>query len=156
MAFFVESFKSFLLFHLRLCSSIVIVTYLGKSLPGFSMFLQWTTASFDFPTEGSAKKVKMLAHCNLKQNMCLCSKQSSLFYFYALPSGGKSKDAVVHYLELSVFSFSLKNGPVDSKQIFYIKVYRRLDSNPNYSFVSSFVSLNWLSFLKNGPSHASF
>ena len=28
--------------------------------------------------------------------MCLCSKQSSLFSFYALPSGGKSKDAVVH------------------------------------------------------------
>ena len=38
----------------------------------------------------------MLAHCNLKQNMCLCSKQSSLFSFYALPSGGKWKDAVVH------------------------------------------------------------
>ena len=29
--------------------------------------------------------------------MCLCSKQSSLFSFYALPSGGKSKDAVVHW-----------------------------------------------------------
>ena len=28
----------------------------------------------------------MLSHCNLKQNMCLCSKQSSLFSFYALPS----------------------------------------------------------------------
>ena len=38
----------------------------------------------------------MLAHWNLKQNMCLCSKQSSLFSFYALPSGGKLKDAVVH------------------------------------------------------------
>ena len=38
----------------------------------------------------------MLAHCNLKQNMCSCWKQSSLFSFYALPSGGKSKDAVVH------------------------------------------------------------
>ena len=40
----------------------------------------------------------MLGHCNLKQNMCLCSKQSSLFSFYALPSGGKSKDAVVHWI----------------------------------------------------------
>ena len=38
----------------------------------------------------------MLAHCNLKQNVCLCSKQSSLFSCYALPSGGKSKSAVVH------------------------------------------------------------
>ena len=28
--------------------------------------------------------------------MCLSSKQSSLFSFYALPSGGKLKDAVVH------------------------------------------------------------
>ena len=28
--------------------------------------------------------------------MCFCSKQSSLFSFYALPSGGKSKGAVVH------------------------------------------------------------
>ena len=31
--------------------------------------------------------------------MCLCSKQSCLFSFYALPSGGKSKDMVVHYAE---------------------------------------------------------
>ena len=38
----------------------------------------------------------MIAHCNLEQNMCLCSKQSSLFSFYALSSGGKSKHAVVH------------------------------------------------------------
>ena len=38
----------------------------------------------------------MLAHCNLKQNMCLRSKQSSLFSFYALPSGGKLKEVVVH------------------------------------------------------------
>ena len=28
--------------------------------------------------------------------MCLYSKQSSLFSFYALPSGGKLKGAVVH------------------------------------------------------------
>ena len=30
--------------------------------------------------------------------MCLCSKQSRLFSFYALPSGGKSKGVVVHWL----------------------------------------------------------
>ena len=34
----------------------------------------------------------MLAHCNLEQNMCLCSKQYGLFSFYALPSGGKLLD----------------------------------------------------------------
>ena len=28
--------------------------------------------------------------------MCLCSKQFSLFSFYALPSGGKSKGWVIH------------------------------------------------------------
>ena len=43
----------------------------------------------------------MLAHCNLKQNKWLCSKQSSFFSFYALPSGGKSKDTVVHWLKES-------------------------------------------------------
>ena len=43
------------------------------------------------------KRTTMPAHCNLKQNTWLCSKQSSFFSFYALPSGGKSKDAVVHY-----------------------------------------------------------
>ena len=34
--------------------------------------------------------------------MWLCSKLSSLFSFYALPSGGKSKDAVVHSM-LNIF-----------------------------------------------------
>ena len=28
--------------------------------------------------------------------MCLCPKQSSLFSFYAMTSGGKLKDAVAH------------------------------------------------------------
>ena len=41
------------------------------------------------------KRWTMLTHCNLKQNMCASSKQSSLFSFYRLPSGGKSKDAEV-------------------------------------------------------------
>ena len=31
------------------------------------------------------KRTTMLAHCNLKQNTWLCSKQSSYFSFYALP-----------------------------------------------------------------------
>ena len=57
---------------------------------------QWTTASFDFHQMAVHKRTTMLAHCNLKQNMLLCSKQSSFFSFYVLPSGGKSKDAVVH------------------------------------------------------------
>ena len=38
-----------------------------------------------------------LSHTTTAQNMCLCLKQSSLFSFYALPSGGKLKDAVVHW-----------------------------------------------------------
>ena len=58
--------------------------------------LKWTTASFDFHQMAVHKSTTMLAHCNLKQNMWLCSKQSSFFSFYALPSGGKSKDVVVH------------------------------------------------------------
>ena len=44
----------------------------------------------------------MPAQCNLKQNMCFSSKQSSLFSFFALPSGGKSKDAVVHCFQFSL------------------------------------------------------
>ena len=50
----------------------------------------------------------MLAHCNLKQNMCLHSKQPSLFSFYALPSGGKSKDAVAHWFTHPHVSFLAK------------------------------------------------
>ena len=52
--------------------------------------------NFQFATRGQRNKGnKMLADSNLKQNMCLCSKQSSLFSFYALPFGGKSKDTMV-------------------------------------------------------------
>ena len=47
----------------------------------------------------------MLAHSNIKQNMWLCSKQSSFFSFSALPSGGKSKDAVVHCLAIHFYTF---------------------------------------------------
>ena len=71
----------------------------------FAVCNQWTTVSFDFHQMAVHKRTTMLAHCNLKQNMCLCSKQSSLFSFYALPSGGKSKDAVVHWLVFQIFSF---------------------------------------------------
>ena len=39
--------------------------------------------------------------------MCLRSKQSSLFTFYALPSGGKSKDVVVHYSGIVLISTQL-------------------------------------------------
>ena len=60
-------------------------------------FSQWTTASFNFHQMAVHKRTTMLAYCNLKQNTWLCSKQSSFFSFYALPSGGKSKDMVVHW-----------------------------------------------------------
>ena len=35
--------------------------------------------------------------------MCLCLKQYSLFSYYALPSGGKSKGAVVHWVYRKVY-----------------------------------------------------
>ena len=60
--------------------------------------IQWTTASFDFHQMAVHKRTTMLAHCNLKQNTWLCSKQSCFFSFYALPSDGKLKDVVVHCL----------------------------------------------------------
>ena len=54
---------------------------------------------FRFATRRQYIKGKQCQHIAiLKQNMCLWSKQSSLFSFYALPSGGKSKGAVVHWL----------------------------------------------------------
>ena len=44
--------------------------------------------------------------------MCLRSKQSSLFSFYALPSGGKSKDEVVlgqlYFNQVNLTFFTLK------------------------------------------------
>ena len=58
--------------------------------------IQWTTTSFDFHQMAVHKRTTMLAHCNLKQNMWLCSKQSCFFSFYALPSGGNLRGAVVH------------------------------------------------------------
>ena len=45
--------------------------------------------------------------------MCLCSKQSSLFSFYALPSGGKLKGAVVHCFTL--FFMLLMSFPTEVK-----------------------------------------
>ena len=48
------------------------------------------------PPDGSAEKVNNASTLQLKQNMCFSSKQSSLFSFYALSSGGKLKDVVVH------------------------------------------------------------
>ena len=53
--------------------------------------------AFVFATRGHCIQGKQCQHITIKnQKMSLCSKQSSLFSFYALPSGGKSKGAVVH------------------------------------------------------------
>ena len=58
---------------------------------------QWTNAKFVFVTRGHCIKGKHFQHITIKnQYMSLCSKQSSLFSFYALHSGGKLKGAVVH------------------------------------------------------------
>ena len=55
------------------------------------------------------QRTTMLAHCNLKQNSWLCSKQSSFFYFYALPSGGKLKDSVVHWKAQCLFNINRRH-----------------------------------------------
>ena len=53
--------------------------------------------TFVFATRGHWIKGKQCQHITIKnQNISLCSKQSSLFSFYALASGGKSKDVAVH------------------------------------------------------------
>ena len=59
----------------------------------------------------------MLAHCNIKENMRLCSKQSSLFFFYALPSGGKSKEAVVHFLVFFINTTELPLGLIQPSSV---------------------------------------
>ena len=65
----------------------------------WSLFSQWTTASFDFHQMAVHKRTTMLAHCNLKQNAWFCSKQSSFFSLYALPSGGnwKTRWSIAHH-----------------------------------------------------------
>ena len=46
--------------------------------------------TFVFATRGRCIKGKQCQHVTLKnKTICLCSKQSILFSFYALPSGGK-------------------------------------------------------------------
>ena len=78
----------------------------------------------------------MLAHCNLKQNMCLYSKQSSLFSFYALPSGGKcggSLDA-----SNNIYAFSL-NGLFECASL-YCKTGQKIDKRQ--------IGRGWPKFLK--------
>ena len=61
--------------------------------------------AFAFATRGHCIKGKQCQHITVKnQNMSLGSKQSSLFYFYALLSGGKLKGAVVHYALFLIWS----------------------------------------------------
>ena len=50
-----------------------------------SKWSQWTTVSFNFHQMAVPKRTTMLAHCNLKQNTWLCSKQSSFFPFMHCP-----------------------------------------------------------------------
>ena len=55
--------------------------------------------AFVFAARGHCIKGKQCQHITVKnQNMSLGSKQSSLFSFYALPSDGKLKGAVVQYV----------------------------------------------------------
>ena len=51
-----------------------------------------------FATRGHCIKGKQCQYITIKnQNMSLCSTKPSLISFYALPCGGKSKGAVVHW-----------------------------------------------------------
>ena len=60
----------------------------------------------------------MLAHCNLKQNMFLFSKYSSLFSFHTLPSADKLQDAVVHcdcfqrYMRINLIAKAVHMGTI--------------------------------------------
>ena len=51
---------------------------------------------FQFSPEGSALKVNNASTLQFKTKYVFVLKKSSLISFYALPSSGKSKDAVVH------------------------------------------------------------
>ena len=66
--------------------------------------------AFVFAARGHCINGKQCQHITVKnKNMSLGSRQSSLFSFYVLPSGGKSKGAVVHYiLNLQSFLWLLK------------------------------------------------
>ena len=61
--------------------------------------------SFRFATRGQCIKVNNASTLQLKQNIRLWSEQSSLFSFYALPSGVKSKGAVVHWMETKNYRY---------------------------------------------------
>ena len=52
--------------------------------------------AFQFATRGHCKKVNNAPHYNRKLKTYLCSNQSSLFSFYAEPSIGKRKGALVN------------------------------------------------------------
>ena len=61
--------------------------------------------AFVFAARVHSIKGKHCQHITVKnQIMSLGSKQSSLFYFYARPSDGKSKGAVVHYSQHNYLS----------------------------------------------------
>ena len=66
---------------------------------GWRLIHQMDQLAFVFATRSHCIKGKQCQLITINnQNMSLCSKQSSLYSFYALPSGGKSKGAVVHWL----------------------------------------------------------
>ena len=62
------------------CCNCFVLGWWG-AVPCEGKSCKWTTTSFDFHQMAVHKRTTMLAHCNLKQNMWLCSKQSSFFPF---------------------------------------------------------------------------
>ena len=101
---------------------------------------KWTTTSFDFHQMAVHKRTTMLAHCNLKQNTWLCSKQSSFFSFYALPSVGKSKDAVVHWLKVHLHRI-IKLRQVAEKWWIYVKMSHLFVRTAFVFFIGAFLLL---------------
>ena len=76
-----------------------------------------------------------IAYSNTKYVFVL--KQSSLFSFYALPSGGKSKGAVVHWVNPVVEMFLLKSSMHKSRksvETFYLnrRAIGQFNSSWNY------------------------
>ena len=72
---------------------------------------EWTTASLDFHQMAVHKRTTMLAHCNLKQNMWLCSKQSSFFPLLHCPLVANRKTRwSIDWIEISVTSKKSPNA----------------------------------------------
>ena len=89
---------------------------------------QWTTASFDFHQMAVHKRTTMLAHCNLKQNTWLCSKQSSFFPFFMhcpLVANRKTRWSIQDH---RMFRYKIDHRSAWRLRLFYLNTFVK----PNY------------------------